>query len=65
MLLRSGSVGRAKLKAKGNGPTLVTAPSSLALPVRVQLQNDAGFCWEAVYGTADVNAGGSFRAKSD
>jgi hypothetical protein len=65
MLLRSGTDLRAKLKVKGNGATLAAAPSPLALPVRVQLQNDTGACWEATYSVADANADGLFRAKSD
>jgi 6-phosphogluconolactonase (cycloisomerase 2 family) len=62
MQLRSGTDRRAKLKLKGNGPTLAAPPVALTLPVRAQLQNDASGCWEASYTTADSNGGGLFRA---
>jgi cysteine-rich repeat protein len=45
-----GGAGSAKIMVKGKGPgLLIPSPSSLVTPVRVQLRNSAGLCWEAQF----------------
>lgn len=64
--LRAGVDGRARITVKGKGSALTMPAPPRALPVTVQLANDAGVCWSATYAT-DVrrNQPGSFDAKSD
>ena len=64
-LLRIGSAGKAKAVVKGKGVALPDdLVPALSTPVTVQLVNDTGACFEAVYDGADVikNDGGQFRA---
>jgi hypothetical protein len=64
-VLRSGEAGRAKVTVKGQGANLPVAlpPQGLELPVRVQLQNTLGECWEASYPSASSNDASQFKAK--
>ena len=67
LALTSGVAGKAKMSVKGAGdPLLLPAvPAPLPLPLVVQLQDDAGGCWEAAYSAASANDGTKFKAKSD
>lgn len=64
--LKAGVAGKAKilLTAKGDSFAMPTMPI-LILPVTVQLVNDQGVCWEAVYSSTLRNLPESFKAKSD
>jgi hypothetical protein len=66
VILTSGLSGKAKILVKGKGSLLdlPTLPVT-SLPVRVQLNNSDGICWEAVYSTPSLNQFGVFKAKSD
>jgi cysteine-rich repeat protein len=65
--LAPGIDGKAKVLVKGAGDLLPLPATAtpLSLPVRVQLQSDAGTCWEATFSTAASNDGTKFKAKSD
>ena len=65
IVLRTGEAGRAKVTVKGLGSNLPVAlpPQGLDLPVRVQLQNTLGECWDASYPSASSNDGSQFKAK--
>ena len=49
--LKEGLVpGKAQILVRARGPLLaMPAPGALASPLRVQLVNDLGTCWEATY----------------
>jgi cysteine-rich repeat protein len=65
--LTAGIDGKAKVSVKGAGELLPlpTTATPLGLPVRVQLQSDAGTCWAATFSTAKSNDGTTCKAKSD
>jgi hypothetical protein len=64
--LRSGVAGKARIVLKGRGDLLdVPALPVLSLPVRAQMQNGDGECWEASYGSTLRNQETELRAKSD
>jgi hypothetical protein len=66
LVLRAGVAGKAKVTLKGRGPTLHTPALPIThLPVRVQLVNTAGSCWESTYSTTLKNQTETFKAKSD
>jgi acyl-homoserine lactone acylase PvdQ len=66
LILRAGVAGKAKITFKGRGPTLQTPALPIAhLPVKVQLTNTVGECWDATYSTTLKNQTGTFKAKSD
>ncbi len=66
LLLRAGADGKAKILVKGRGPTLEMPALPIAhLPVRVQLTNSTGACWDATYSSTLRNDPGTFKAKSD
>lgn len=66
LVLRAGGDGKAKILFKARGPTLQTPTLPIAhLPVRVQLTNTDGACWDAAYSTTQKNDAGTFKAKSD
>ena len=66
MSLKSGPAGEAQILVKGRGNNL-QAPSLsvMNLPVRVQLVNGGGACWEATFHATFQNTATSFEAKSD
>jgi Tol biopolymer transport system component len=68
--LTAGAEGKAKLQAKASnkrGTLGSVGALPLPLPARVQLQSQAGACWEAVYTGAGVttNDAGLFKGKGD
>jgi len=66
ILLKAGPAGSALVKVKGKGALLPdpTLPVS-TLPVKVQLVNGAGRCWQATFSTTLRNDGQQFKARGD
>jgi hypothetical protein len=67
VMLKAGADGAAKIVLKGKGRNL-TMPSIMPLsqPVRAQLLNSDGVCWEATYGApALANTTRQFKDKAD
>jgi hypothetical protein len=62
--LRVGA-GNAKIVVKGRGANLAMPPLPLAAPVKVQLRNTDGVCWEASYSSEQTNTPDRFKARSD
>ena len=68
IFLRTTTVGGGvRLKVQGKGENLSSAPLGMTtpplnLPLRVQLHNRRGYCWEDTYPTAGRNASGLLRA---
>jgi 6-phosphogluconolactonase (cycloisomerase 2 family) len=63
LLLRAGTAPRSALKVNARGSRVSPpAPSSLGLPLAVQLQTSDGECWEAVHATARVQTAEAFSA---
>lgn len=66
VLLKSGAAGKAKIVLKGKGGPLPALPAvPITVPVRVQLSNSDGECWEATYSNATKNENNMFKAKGD
>ena len=66
ILLKPGADGQATIRLKGDGPNVgLTEPFQIDLPLIVQLQRDAGACWEATYSDPIVSTDTTFKAKSD
>ena len=68
LLLRAGGPEQARIQANPpeRGAGAYVPPLPLAMPVRVQLQQDSsGTCWEATYSNALTNSPKAFKAKSD
>jgi endo-1,4-beta-D-glucanase Y len=65
--LRAGADGKARITIKGKGtPLALPGLPVAALPVTVQLSNDAGRCWSVTYsGDVRRNEPGAFDAASD
>ncbi len=64
--LKAGAAGKAQIVVKGRGGDLqVPALSFMTLPLRVQMVNGGGACWEAVYHSTFRNTSTTFKAKSD
>jgi hypothetical protein len=68
--LQSGEPGRAAVQLKGKGFHLTDRANPLPIPVlpvplRAQLQSEAGICWEATYSNPQLNAAGAFKSGSD
>jgi hypothetical protein len=64
--LRSGGDGKAKVQAKGKGGLLsLPALPLVGTPIRAQLVNGDGKCWEATYSNPSRNDSDRFKAKSD
>ena len=63
--LAAGLDGKAKASVKGSGELLPLPATAtpLPLPLLVQLQNDAGTCWEVTFATPASNDGTTFKAK--
>jgi hypothetical protein len=63
--LQPGASGRAKVKAKGQGPNLaLPSPMNVTLPVVVQLRVENGQCFESTFTAAQVDQEDLFRAKA-
>ena len=66
LTLKSGAAGKAQIQVKGKGALLPDPVLPVSdLPVRVQLVNGAGQCWEATYGTTLRNDSQQLKAKAD
>jgi hypothetical protein len=65
--LTSGDFGKAKMSVKGKGDLLPLPVSvePLPLPLLMQLQGEAGGCWEARFSNPTSNDGKKFKARSD
>lgn len=55
---------RTRIKVKGKGSHLPIDGLPYGLPLRAQLQDVNGGCWEATYGAAQKNDEGRFKAKT-
>lgn len=65
LLGKPGPFGRSSISVAAGGPSLPLPAGPLALPVRVQLRNSVGGCWEGTFSTPSVNDGIRFKAKGD
>ena len=66
LTLKAGTTGKAKIQVKGSGVNLPMPTLPLGLPVRVQLKNSDGTCWEASFGAPAVkNDAGQYKDKAD
>jgi hypothetical protein len=64
--LRPGIAGKTRIVLQGRGVHLDLEPLPAAQPIRVQLKNGEGICWEATYSTpAKRNDPARFQDKSD
>jgi len=61
--LKPGIDGKAKVVAKGKGGLLAAPLIPLTPPVRFQIENTAGTCWEATYSIPILNAGTKFKSR--
>ena len=66
-MLREGlDAGKSKIIVKGKGLNLDMPPLPLDPPVRVQLRNSAGMCWEACYSAPAIrNQTYQFKDRAD
>ena len=55
---------KSRIKIKGKGGDLPLDGLPFGLPLRAQVQDVAGGCWEALYGSATKNDATTFRAKT-
>src|SRR5262249_10953255 len=66
--LKAGAAGQASVAVKGKGANLPVGslPSTVPLPLDVQLQRN-GECWATTFAAAgaNTNGGGQFKGKSD
>jgi hypothetical protein len=66
LTLRAGVSGKGQIGVKGRGLVLETPDLPIStLPIRVQLVNGLGECWEATYATTLRNQDDRLKAKSD
>jgi hypothetical protein len=66
LTLKSGVDGKAQVQLKGKGALLPDPPLPISdPPVRVQLVNGVGRCWEATYSTTLRNDGQQLKARAD
>ena len=65
--LRPGPDGKARIEARAGGAALGLPALPASVPLRVQLRNDAGTCWESTYSADGVRRSDErrFRARSD
>jgi hypothetical protein len=56
ILLQAGKPGAARVVVKGGGSELHVPVVPLEVPIRVQLQNTAGECWETLFPVGQVKA---------
>jgi acyl-homoserine lactone acylase PvdQ len=66
LVLKAGAAGKAKIQLKARGPALATPALPIShLPVKVQLTNSDGTCWDATYATTLKNQTDQFKAKTN
>jgi acyl-homoserine lactone acylase PvdQ len=66
IVLRAGGAGKAKLTVTGKGDLLTLPPLPVtAPPLRLQLANAEGECWEATFSTLAPNTSEQVKARSD
>jgi hypothetical protein len=66
ILLQEGDAGRAKITVTAKGaPLEVPSLADLVPPLTVQLVNEDGHCWEAVYSVPAQMEASTFKAKAD
>jgi len=65
MSLSAGADDQARVKVRANGPDLDASAPPVTLPLRAQLQNENGECWEATYSVAGTNSDRRFAAHPD
>jgi len=66
LLLKAGTAGKPSILLKGRGDLLDTPALPISsLPVRAQLMNGDGVCWEGQYATTLRDQGDRFKAKSN
>ncbi len=66
LVLKAGLAGKASIILKGQGTSLATPALPISsLPVRAQLVNGNGVCWEARYGATLRDQADLFKARSD
>ena len=64
MSLKAGSAGKAQILVRGRGNNLQAPPLSIMnLPVRVQLVNGGGACWEATFSATFQNTAEPLRGQ--
>ena len=65
--LKQGADGKAQIQLIGRGSPLALPPlGGVTQPVRVQLRNSDGLCWEAVYSApASAHTSTIFKDKAD
>ena len=65
LLLKAGEAGKSRITLKGRGAALDVPPLPATLPVRAQLLNSDGVCWEAQFGNATRNESDRLKARSN
>ncbi len=66
VILKAGATGKAKIQVKGSRDNLPIPATPFNLPLRVQLKNANGICWEADYSAPALkNIAGLFKDKAD
>jgi hypothetical protein len=66
LVLKAGPTGKAQIVLKGRGTDLDMPPLPISdLPIRVQLVNSVGGCWEATYSTTLRNQTDQVKATAD
>lgn len=65
VLTDGAEAGKAKIVAKGKGVNVDMPPLPLAAPVRVQLKNTAGACWETTFSAPKKNEAGKLSGHAD
>jgi len=65
LLLNSGVAGKSRITLRGRGAALDVPSLPTTLPLRAQVLNSDGTCWEARFGTATRNQMDRLKARSD
>jgi hypothetical protein len=65
LAFKPGPFGKPRIAAGAGGPSLHLGAFTVPLPVRVQLLNSSGGCWEGTFSSPSVNDGTRFKAKGD
>ncbi len=65
LLLKADAAGVPRILLKGRGANLQMPHLPLTLPVKVQMKNTDGTCWQATYSSAQSNGPQKFRAAAD